>query len=103
MLSVSVYFCYLAVLNPSLAVFCVYTFSTVTNLFTDVCRGPRSTCIFYWALQLLIGAMKSFGGLRCAWINNFILALASSVFSFCFETLIVAEHDKVCVHVPGTP
>jgi hypothetical protein len=99
-LFVSVYFCYLAVLNPSLAVFCVF-FSTVTDLSTDVRRGPRSTCIFYWALQLLIGAMKSFGGLRCAWINNFILALASSVFSFCFETLIVVEHEKVCV--PGAP
>ncbi|KAK3122563.1 hypothetical protein QOZ80_8AG0615310 [Eleusine coracana subsp. coracana] len=56
--------------------------------------GPRRTCIFYWVLQLAVGAMKSFSGLRCAWINNFLLALASSVFSFCFETLVVMEHEK---------
>ncbi|TVU43670.1 hypothetical protein EJB05_10156 [Eragrostis curvula] len=56
--------------------------------------GPRRTCIFYWVLQLAVGAMKSFSGLRCAWINNFILALASSVFSFCFEMLIIVEHEK---------
>lgn len=60
-------------------------------------RGPRRACIFYWILQLAVGAMKSFSGLRCAWINNFILALASSMFSICFETWIVVEHEKVCV------
>uniref|UniRef100_A0A0A9GF61 Uncharacterized protein n=1 Tax=Arundo donax TaxID=35708 RepID=A0A0A9GF61_ARUDO len=38
--------------------------------------------------------MKSFSVLRCTWINNFILALASSMFSFCFETLIVVEYEK---------
>ncbi|XP_062192932.1 uncharacterized protein LOC133896359 [Phragmites australis] len=56
--------------------------------------GPRRACIFYWILQLAVGAMKSFSALRCAWINNFILALVSSVFSFCFETWIVVEHEK---------
>jgi hypothetical protein len=35
-------------------------------------------------------------GLRCAWINNVTLALGSP-FSFCFETLIVVEHEKVYV------
>ncbi|XP_025820349.1 molybdate-anion transporter isoform X2 [Panicum hallii] len=56
--------------------------------------GPRSACIFYWVLQLAVGALKSFSALRCGWINNFILALASSVFSFCFETWLVVEHEK---------
>ncbi|XP_044959728.1 molybdate-anion transporter [Hordeum vulgare subsp. vulgare] len=56
--------------------------------------GPQNACIFYWMLQLAVGALKSFSGLRCAWINNFILALASSMFSFCFETWIVLEHEK---------
>jgi hypothetical protein len=41
-----------------------------------------------------VGALKSFSALRCGWINNFILALASSVFSFCFETWLVVEHEK---------
>jgi hypothetical protein len=48
-------------------------------------------------IQLVVGVFKSFSGLRCAWINNFILALASSMFSFCFETWIVLEHEKVCL------
>jgi hypothetical protein len=48
-------------------------------------------------LQLVVGAFKTFSGLRCSWINNFILALASSMFSFCFETWIVLEHEKVYV------
>ncbi|KAL6659548.1 hypothetical protein ACP70R_003588 [Stipagrostis hirtigluma subsp. patula] len=56
--------------------------------------GPRRACIFYWILQLAVSAMKSFSAIRCAWINNFIVALASSVFSFCFETWIVVEHEK---------
>ncbi|KAL6857147.1 hypothetical protein ACP4OV_018529 [Aristida adscensionis] len=56
--------------------------------------GPRSACVFYWVLQLAVGTMKSFSALRCLWINNFILALASLVFSFCFETWIVVEHEK---------
>nr|CAB3479746.1 unnamed protein product [Digitaria exilis] len=60
----------------------------------DFCRGPRRACIFYWVLQLAVGALKSFSVLRCAWINNFILALASSVFSFSFETWLVVEHEK---------
>jgi hypothetical protein len=44
--------------------------------------------------------MKGIIGLRCAWINNVTLALGSSpfsLFSFYFETLIVVEHEKVCV------
>jgi len=64
--------------------------------FIDDHRGPRSACID-WALQLAVGAVKSFSVLRCSWINNFILAFASSVFSFCFETWLVLEHEKVCV------
>ncbi|KQJ94855.1 molybdate-anion transporter isoform X2 [Brachypodium distachyon] len=56
--------------------------------------GPQRACIFYWMLQFGVGALKSFRGLRCTWINNFILALASSMFSFCFETWIVVEHEK---------
>ncbi|CAO2200188.1 unnamed protein product [Urochloa humidicola] len=56
--------------------------------------GPRRACIFYWVLQLAVGALKSFSALHCAWINSFILALASSMFSFCFETWLVVEHEK---------
>jgi len=56
--------------------------------------GPRRVCIFYWVLQLAVGTLKSFSALRCAWINNFILALASLAFSFCFETWLVVEHEK---------
>jgi hypothetical protein len=71
--------------------------SSYNNFFTDDYRGPRRACILYWVLQLAVGAVKSFGVLRCSWINNFILAFASSVFSFCFETWLVLEHEKVCV------
>jgi hypothetical protein len=67
------------------------------NFFTDGCRGPRRACILYWVLQLAVGVVKSFSVLRCSWINNFILAFASSVSSFCFETWLVLEHEKVCV------
>jgi hypothetical protein len=64
---------------------------------TDDYRGPRRACILYWVLQLAVGVVKSFSALRCSWINNFILAFASSVFSFCFETWLVLEHEKVSV------
>lgn len=56
--------------------------------------GPRRACILYWVLQLAVGVVKSFSALHCSWINNFILAFASSVFSFCFETWLVLEHEK---------
>ena len=75
-----------------------YPYSSSYNvLFTDDYRGPRRACILYWVLQLAVGAVKSFSVLRCSWINNFILAFASSVFSFCFETWLVLEHEKVCI------
>ena len=67
------------------------------RFFTNDYRGPRRACILYWVLQLAVGVVKSFSVLRCSWINNFILAFASSVFSFCFETWLVLEHEKVCV------
>ncbi|CAO2210341.1 unnamed protein product [Urochloa humidicola] len=67
--------------------------SAISGVISDKI-GPRRACIFYWVLQLAVGALKSFRALRCAWINNFILALASSVFSFCFETWLVVEHEK---------
>ncbi|CAD6266402.1 unnamed protein product [Miscanthus lutarioriparius] len=55
----------------------------------------RSACID-WALQLAVGAVEEFqcAFVSCSWINNFILAFASSVFSFCFETWLVLEHEK---------
>jgi len=67
------------------------------RFFTNDYRGPRRACILYWVLQLAVDVVKSFSALRCSWINNFILAFASSVFSFCFETCLVLEHEKVCV------
>jgi hypothetical protein len=67
------------------------------KFFADDYRGPRRACILYWVLQLAVGVVKSFSVLRCSWINNFILAFASSMFSFCFETWLVLEHEKVCV------
>lgn len=70
--------------------------STYNNFFTDDYRGPRRACILYWVLQLAVGAMKT-SVLRCSWISNFILAFASSVFTFCFKTWLVLEHEKVCV------
>ncbi|CAO2164649.1 unnamed protein product [Urochloa humidicola] len=67
--------------------------SAISGVISDKI-GSRRACIFYWVLQLAVGALKSFSALRCSWINSFILALASSVFSFCFETWLVVEHEK---------
>jgi hypothetical protein len=82
--------------NTDIYAFCPSN-SRYNNSSSDVYRGPRMVCIFYWVLQLAVGTLKSFSALRCAWINNFILALASLAFSFCFETWLVVEHEKVCV------
>ncbi|XP_020090206.1 molybdate-anion transporter isoform X2 [Ananas comosus] len=56
--------------------------------------GPRNACMLYCVLHLLVGLLKTVRWLRSMWVESICLALASSVFHFCFETWMVTEHEK---------
>lgn len=64
-----------------------------------ICRGPKTACILFFILHLLMCFLKSISGHPSIWVMSICLALASSVFSFCFETWMIVEHEKVCVGI----
>lgn len=56
--------------------------------------GPRKACLLFCILHLLTGLMKTVSRHPNMWVTSICLTLASSLFSFCFETWMVTEHEK---------
>ncbi|XP_010940954.1 uncharacterized protein [Elaeis guineensis] len=56
--------------------------------------GPRKACLLFCILHLLLGVLKIISRHPSVWVASICLSLASSVFSFCFETWMVTEHEK---------
>ncbi|XP_073011503.1 uncharacterized protein [Typha latifolia] len=66
---------------------------TFSGILSDVI-GARKACTLYCILHLLVGVLKSVSWLPNVWVASVCLAIASSIFSFCFETWMVTEHEK---------
>ncbi|EHA8587766.1 molybdate-anion transporter [Cocos nucifera] len=64
-----------------------------SGILSDVI-GPRRACVLFCILHLLVGVLKSMSRHPSIWVASVCLSLASSVFSFCFETWMVTEHEK---------
>lgn len=60
------------------------------------CRGHRKFCLLFSILHLIIGVWNTLAAHPTVWLASICLSLASSIFSFSFETWMVVEHDKVC-------
>ncbi|PIA33119.1 hypothetical protein AQUCO_04200108v1 [Aquilegia coerulea] len=69
-------------------------FGTFFGMLSDVI-GPKKICITFCFLHLFVGIWKNVTMHISGWIASICLALASSAFSFCFETWMVTEHEKL--------
>ncbi|KAG5528514.1 hypothetical protein RHGRI_029261 [Rhododendron griersonianum] len=57
--------------------------------------GHKKVCLMYCILHLFVGMWKRFFAHPSVWLASICLSLASSIFSFSFETWMVVEHDKL--------
>ncbi|XP_078173455.1 major facilitator superfamily protein [Carex rostrata] len=64
-----------------------------TGIFSDII-GPRKACLLYCMLHLFASLLKCVKWLPFVWLASALVAIASSLFSFCFETWMVTEHEK---------
>ncbi|KAJ0098086.1 hypothetical protein Patl1_28563 [Pistacia atlantica] len=56
--------------------------------------GRKKVCLVFFILHLFVGIWKKISVHPGIWVANICLSLASSVFSFNFETWVVVEHEK---------
>ncbi|XP_012437097.1 uncharacterized protein LOC105763409 isoform X2 [Gossypium raimondii] len=56
--------------------------------------GRKKTCLVFFILHLIVGIWKMVAPSPSFWVANLCLSLATSIFSFSFETWAVVEHDK---------
>ncbi|KAL3833273.1 hypothetical protein ACJIZ3_008009 [Penstemon smallii] len=57
--------------------------------------GHKKLCLLFYMLHLLVSILKRVIGIPTIWLAGIFLSLASSIFSFSFETWMVVEHEKV--------
>ncbi|KAG8373859.1 hypothetical protein BUALT_Bualt11G0069000 [Buddleja alternifolia] len=57
--------------------------------------GHKKLCLLFYMLHLFVSLCKIFIGTPTIWVASICLSLASSIFSFGFETWMVVEHDKL--------
>lgn len=56
--------------------------------------GGKKFCLVFYTLHLIVGIWKRISSSPSFWVANVCLSLATSIFSFSFETWAVVEHDK---------
>ncbi|EOX91628.1 hypothetical protein QUC31_003217 [Theobroma cacao] len=63
------------------------------GLLSDII-GQKKMCLVFCILHLIVGIWKRSTSGPSFWVANVLLFLATSIFSFSFETWAVVEHDK---------
>ncbi|KAG0460647.1 hypothetical protein HPP92_020944 [Vanilla planifolia] len=66
---------------------------TFAGMISDII-GPRRMCIIFYFLHIFIEVLKGVIMQPSMFMTSLLFALASSVFSFCFESWMVNEHEK---------
>ncbi|XP_022741427.1 molybdate-anion transporter-like isoform X2 [Durio zibethinus] len=56
--------------------------------------GRKKICLVFYILHVIVGIWKRITSSPSFWLANVCLSLATSIFSFSFETWAVVEHDK---------
>lgn len=64
------------------------------GLLSDV-MGHKKCCLVFCILHLFVGVLKRIASNPSIWMANVCLSLATSIFSFSFETWVVVEHEKL--------
>ncbi|GAB2279608.1 hypothetical protein Dimus_014251 [Dionaea muscipula] len=67
---------------------------TFLGVLSDVI-GQRKACLLFCILHLIVGLWKRLTTHPTVWVASICLSLASTIFSFGFETWMVLEHDKL--------
>ncbi|KAI3462706.1 hypothetical protein Pfo_019369 [Paulownia fortunei] len=57
--------------------------------------GHKKLCLLFYMLHLFVSIWKIVIGTPTIWLASIFLSLASSIFSFSFETWMIVEHDKL--------
>ncbi|CAA3001131.1 molybdate-anion transporter [Olea europaea subsp. europaea] len=57
--------------------------------------GHKKLCLLFYLLHLFVGIWKRITAEPAFWLASICLSLASSIFSFSFETWMVVENDKL--------
>ncbi|KAL7231697.1 hypothetical protein ACSBR2_009851 [Camellia fascicularis] len=57
--------------------------------------GQKDVCLIFCILHLFVGMWKRICPHLSVWLASICLSLASSIFSFSFETWMVVEHEKI--------
>ncbi|KAL0913864.1 hypothetical protein M5K25_017356 [Dendrobium thyrsiflorum] len=81
------------VLVASAGVAVSLVFGTFLGFLSDII-GPRKFCILFCFFHLLVGVLKSVTWQQSMLMSTLFMGIASTVYSFCFETWMVAEHEK---------
>ncbi|XP_042458761.1 molybdate-anion transporter-like [Zingiber officinale] len=77
----------------AMGAFAALIFGTFSGILFDI-LGARKACLLFCFLHIFLGALKSLIKHPIFWMSNICLSIASSVFSFCYETWMVIEHEK---------
>ncbi|GMH06373.1 hypothetical protein Nepgr_008213 [Nepenthes gracilis] len=67
---------------------------TFLGMLSDVV-GQKKVCFIFCILHLFVGIWKRVITHPSIWVASICLSLASSIFSFSFETWVVVEHEKL--------
>ncbi|KAK9097215.1 hypothetical protein Sjap_022712 [Stephania japonica] len=74
--------------------FAACVFGALLGVLSDVI-GQKKICVLFCVLHIFVGVWRSVSVHPNAWIATISLALASFIFMFSFETLVVKEHEKL--------
>ncbi|XP_021751434.1 molybdate-anion transporter-like [Chenopodium quinoa] len=66
---------------------------TLLGIFSDA-LGHKKFCLLFSILHLIMAVWKTLAAHPAIWVASICLSLASSIFSFSFESWMVVEHDK---------
>ncbi|KAK6125288.1 hypothetical protein DH2020_040977 [Rehmannia glutinosa] len=69
-------------------------FGSFLGMLSDLV-GHKKLCLSFYMLHLFVSIWKIVTGNPTIWLASICLSLASSMFSFSFETLMIVEHDKL--------
>lgn len=80
----------------SLCVGCLvaFFFSAFLGMLCDLI-GQKKACLSFCVLHLSVGIWRRISLQPSVWLANICLSLATSIFSFSFETWMTVEHDKL--------
>ncbi|RVX23689.1 hypothetical protein CK203_000824 [Vitis vinifera] len=79
---------------------CLESLSWLTTASVGSRCGQKKACLSFCVLHLSVGIWRRISLQPSVWLANICLSLATSIFSFSFETWMTVEHDKVCVQKP---